>query len=63
MMDMVQPQNKLQITLKDLKRCRMTNIFYDTFMNLDKFLEHEQRDPFANPRVSLVNPTIPYTIY
>ncbi|XP_053403494.1 serine/threonine-protein phosphatase 2A regulatory subunit B'' subunit beta-like isoform X1 [Mercenaria mercenaria] len=50
MLDLVQPESRLQITLKDLKRCKMTNIFFDTFMNLDKFLEHEQRDPFANLR-------------
>lgn len=30
----------------------MANIFFDTFFNLDKFLDHEQRDPFANARVS-----------
>ncbi|KAL4220124.1 Serine/threonine-protein phosphatase 2A regulatory subunit B'' subunit alpha [Mactra antiquata] len=50
MLDLVQPELQLQIALKDLKRCKMTNIFFDTFMNLDKFLEHEQRDPFANLR-------------
>lgn len=52
MLDLVRPKHKEQITLRDLKSCKMTNIFFDTFFNLDKFLEHEQRDPFANVRVS-----------
>ncbi|XP_067668923.1 serine/threonine-protein phosphatase 2A regulatory subunit B'' subunit beta-like isoform X1 [Haliotis asinina] len=50
MLDLVRPKHKEQITLSDLKSCKMTNIFFDTFFNLDKFLEHEQRDPFANVR-------------
>ncbi|XP_059158353.1 serine/threonine-protein phosphatase 2A regulatory subunit B'' subunit beta-like isoform X2 [Physella acuta] len=50
MMDMVCPKTEGKITLGDLKACKMTNIFFDTFFNLDKFLEHEQRDPFANAR-------------
>ncbi|CAL1545343.1 unnamed protein product, partial [Lymnaea stagnalis] len=50
MMDMVCPKQEGKITLGDLKACKMTNIFFDTFFNLDKFLEHEQRDPFANAR-------------
>eukprot|EP00064_Thunnus_orientalis_P009961 superscaffoldBa00001302_g9987 len=36
-----------KITLGDLKRCRMAHIFFDTFFNLEKYLDHEQRDPFA----------------
>lgn len=28
----------------------MTPIFFDTFFNLEKYLEHEQRDPFATQR-------------
>ncbi|RUS86592.1 hypothetical protein EGW08_005608, partial [Elysia chlorotica] len=50
MLDMVSPRREGRITLGDLKACKMTNIFFDTFFNLDKFLEHEQRDPFANAR-------------
>ncbi len=52
MLDLVRPRDTGRITLSDLKACKMTNIFFDTFFNLDKFLEHEQRDPFANVRVS-----------
>ncbi|PSN36307.1 Serine/threonine-protein phosphatase 2A regulatory subunit B'' subunit beta [Blattella germanica] len=33
-----------------LKRCKMTPIFFDTFFNLEKYLDHEQRDPFASQR-------------
>ena len=28
----------------------MTNVFFDTFINLEKYLEYEQRDPFSNFR-------------
>ncbi|KAH9512367.1 Serine/threonine-protein phosphatase 2A regulatory subunit B'' subunit alpha [Bulinus truncatus] len=57
MIDMVCPKIEGKITLGDLKACKMTNIFFDTFFNLDKFLEHEQRDPFANARDPNSEPT------
>ncbi|CAG5114590.1 unnamed protein product, partial [Candidula unifasciata] len=57
MMDMVGPKQEGKITLSDLKACKMTNIFFDTFFNLDKFLDHEQRDPFANARDPNSEPT------
>uniref|UniRef100_A0A8C1SKS4 Protein phosphatase 2, regulatory subunit B'', alpha n=1 Tax=Cyprinus carpio TaxID=7962 RepID=A0A8C1SKS4_CYPCA len=47
MLDLVKPECPGKITLRDLKRCRMAHIFYDTFFNLEKYLDHEQRDPFA----------------
>uniref|UniRef100_A0A3Q4BAV5 EF-hand domain-containing protein n=1 Tax=Mola mola TaxID=94237 RepID=A0A3Q4BAV5_MOLML len=47
MLDLVKPENQGKITLSDLKRCRMAHIFFDTFFNLEKYLDHEQRDPFA----------------
>ncbi|XP_062584687.1 serine/threonine-protein phosphatase 2A regulatory subunit B'' subunit beta-like isoform X1 [Saccostrea cucullata] len=50
MLDLVRPKILGKITLSDLKSCKMANIFFDTFFNLDKFLDHEQRDPFANAR-------------
>ncbi|ESO88694.1 hypothetical protein LOTGIDRAFT_125808 [Lottia gigantea] len=50
MLDLVSPKVKDTITLQDLKNCKMTDIFFDTFFNLDKFLDHEQRDAFANLR-------------
>ncbi|XP_030629503.1 serine/threonine-protein phosphatase 2A regulatory subunit B'' subunit alpha isoform X1 [Chanos chanos] len=47
MLDLVKPECPGKITLRDLKRCRMAHIFFDTFFNLEKYLDHEQRDPFA----------------
>ncbi|XP_037551206.1 serine/threonine-protein phosphatase 2A regulatory subunit B'' subunit alpha [Nematolebias whitei] len=47
MLDLVKPESTGKITLSDLKRCRMAHIFFDTFFNLEKYLDHEQRDPFA----------------
>lgn len=44
---MVRPQIPDKVSLADLKRCRMTPVFFDTFFNLDKYLDHEQKDPFA----------------
>lgn len=34
----------------------MAHIFFDTFFNLEKYLDHEQRDPFAVQKVGLCNP-------
>lgn len=50
MLDMVKPKMQGKITLSDLKKCKMTPIFFDTFFNLEKYLDHEQRDPFASQR-------------
>ena len=51
-LDMVKPALGDKIRLSDLKQCRLCHIFFDTFFNLPKYLQHEQRDPFANLRVS-----------
>lgn len=48
MLDLIRPKMKDKITLADLKKCRMCPIFFDTFFNLEKYLDHEQRDPFAS---------------
>lgn len=50
MLDMIRPAKPGCISLSDLKKCKMTPIFFDTFFNLEKYLDHEQRDPFANQR-------------
>ena len=47
---MIMPQDRTRIALRDLKLCPMTPIFFDTFFNLEKYLDHEQRDPFASQR-------------
>lgn len=61
MLDMIKPMRAGNVTLGDLKRCKMTPIFFDTFFNLEKYLEHEQRDPFAtkeNDEVRVYNESI-----
>lgn len=50
MLDLVKPENPGKITLRDLKRCRMSHIFFDTFFNIEKYLDHEQRDPLLAAR-------------
>ncbi|XP_029167065.1 uncharacterized protein LOC114937659 isoform X2 [Nylanderia fulva] len=50
MLDMIHPTTPGKISLNDLKNCKMTSIFFDTFFNLEKYLDHEQRDPFASTR-------------
>lgn len=50
MLDMIKPSVPGCVKLGDLKRCKMTPIFFDTFFNLEKYMEHEQRDPFASQR-------------
>jgi len=56
MLDMVQPREEGRIRLQDLKCCSLTPIFFDTFINLDKYLEHEQKDPFSGIRVRIIIP-------
>lgn len=58
MLDMVRPEMGDKISLRDLKRCRMTPIFFDTFFNLEKYLDHEQRDPFASHRAEDDGPEV-----
>ncbi|KAH9285751.1 Serine/threonine-protein phosphatase 2A regulatory subunit B'' subunit alpha [Echinococcus granulosus] len=47
-LDMVRPALSDKIRLSDLKRCNLCPVFFDTFFNLPKYLQHEQRDPFSN---------------
>ncbi|KAM5182578.1 serine/threonine-protein phosphatase 2A regulatory subunit B'' subunit beta isoform 2-T4 [Mantella aurantiaca] len=47
MLDLVKPQCEGKITLHDLKKCKQANLFFDTFLNLDKYLDHEQKEPFS----------------
>lgn len=51
MLDLVKPEEDNKIRLKDLKRCKLTNVFFDTFFNLEKYLDNEQKDPFSNIKV------------
>lgn len=54
MLDLVGPEMVDKISLSDLKTCKQAFIFFDTMFNLEKYLDHEQRDPFANTRVSKI---------
>ncbi|XP_061580234.1 serine/threonine-protein phosphatase 2A regulatory subunit B'' subunit beta isoform X2 [Cololabis saira] len=47
MLDAVNPEVKGQISLRDLKRCKLSHVFFDTFFNIEKYLDREQRDPFS----------------
>ncbi|MGH0134425.1 UNVERIFIED_CONTAM: hypothetical protein FKN15_075464, partial [Acipenser sinensis] len=47
MLDLVKPECEGKITLHDLKKCKMSHIFFDTFFNIEKYLDHEQKDPFS----------------
>ncbi|KAM4608956.1 serine/threonine-protein phosphatase 2A regulatory subunit B'' subunit beta isoform 2-T5 [Polymixia lowei] len=47
MLDLVKPEDEGKITLRDLKRCKLSHIFFDTFFNIEKYLDHEQKDPFS----------------
>ncbi|XP_053518826.1 serine/threonine-protein phosphatase 2A regulatory subunit B'' subunit beta isoform X1 [Artibeus jamaicensis] len=44
MLDLVQPECAGRITLRDLKRCKLAYVFFDTFFNIEKYLDHEQRE-------------------
>lgn len=44
MLDLVKPQTEGRITLRDLKRCKLAGVFFDTFFNIEKYLDHEQKE-------------------
>ena len=39
------------ITLGDLKACKLTPVFLNTFTNVEKYLDYEQRDPVTMSKV------------
>uniref|UniRef100_UPI00398F8932 serine/threonine-protein phosphatase 2A regulatory subunit B'' subunit beta isoform X2 n=1 Tax=Pristiophorus japonicus TaxID=55135 RepID=UPI00398F8932 len=55
LLDLVKPECEGKITLHDLKKCKMANVFFDTLFNIDKYLEHEQKDPFSMQRQDVEN--------
>ncbi|XP_055492441.1 serine/threonine-protein phosphatase 2A regulatory subunit B'' subunit beta isoform X3 [Leucoraja erinacea] len=55
LLDLVKPECEGKITLHDLKKCKMANLFFDTLFNIDKYLEHEQKDPFSIQRQDVEN--------
>ncbi|XP_072811874.1 serine/threonine-protein phosphatase 2A regulatory subunit B'' subunit beta isoform X2 [Vicugna pacos] len=52
MLDLVKPQNEGRITLHDLKACRLAHVFFDTFFNVEKYLDHEQKEQVSLLRES-----------
>ncbi|KAM9668682.1 serine/threonine-protein phosphatase 2A regulatory subunit B'' subunit beta [Dama dama] len=52
MLDLVKPQREGRITLQDLKRCKLANVFFDTFFNIEKYLDHEQKEQVSLLRES-----------
>jgi len=57
MLDLVKPQNEGKITLHDLKKCKLANVFFDTFFNIEKYLDHEQKEQVSLLRVSVARST------
>eukprot|EP00246_Nothoceros_aenigmaticus_P005906 TRINITY_DN183_c0_g1_i2.p2 TRINITY_DN183_c0_g1~~TRINITY_DN183_c0_g1_i2.p2 ORF type:complete len:136 (-),score=28.22 TRINITY_DN183_c0_g1_i2:42-449(-) len=46
MADMIGPEKEGQLTLRDLKRCKLSGNFFNILFNLNKFVAFETRDPF-----------------
>ncbi|BBN11704.1 serine/threonine-protein phosphatase 2A regulatory subunit B'' [Marchantia polymorpha subsp. ruderalis] len=46
MADMICPEKEGQLTLRDLKRCKLSGNFFNILFNLNKFVAFETRDPF-----------------
>ncbi|KAF7652392.1 hypothetical protein LDENG_00097670 [Lucifuga dentata] len=47
LLDLIKPEVEDKITLRDLKRCKLAYIFFDTFINIYKYLDREQNDPYS----------------
>ncbi|XP_031518573.1 serine/threonine-protein phosphatase 2A regulatory subunit B'' subunit beta [Papio anubis] len=47
MLDLVKPRSEGRITLQDLKRCKLAGVFFDTFFNIEKYLDHEQKEQIS----------------
>lgn len=46
MSDMIRPKKDGQLTLRDLKNCKLSGNFFNILFNLNKFVAFETRDPF-----------------
>ena len=51
-LDMINPREPSRITLKDLKASQLTPIFLNTFVNIEKYLEFEQKEPVNTSKVT-----------
>ena len=47
-LDLVRPKEDTKITLSDIKKCKQPSLFFNIFLNIQKFLDHELKDPFSN---------------
>lgn len=47
-LDLVGPKDKTKISLSDIKKCKQAPLFFNIFLNIQKFLDHELKDPFSN---------------
>ncbi|OMO69007.1 hypothetical protein CCACVL1_19700 [Corchorus capsularis] len=55
--DMIGPQNKGYVTLRDMKGCKLSGNVFNILFNLNKFIAFESRDPFLI-RQERENPTL-----
>jgi len=47
MSDMIKPENELTFTKADFKKQKdLASVFFNSLVNLNKFIAFEQRDPF-----------------
>ena len=47
MMDMLKPAVDGEVTINDLKKCKLAGNFFNVLFNLNKFIAFETRDPFS----------------
>ena len=47
MSDMLNPEVNGRITMRDLRRCKLSGNFFNVLFNLNKFIAFETRDPFT----------------
>ena len=55
-------QKQGELTLRDLKRCKLSGNFFNILFNLNKFVAFETRDPFLIRQVSLEVASIVSTV-
>lgn len=57
MLDLIHPADSNFVTLVDLKRkIELVHIFFDTFFDLEKYLDHENKDSFAVAAQKTIGP-------
>lgn len=47
-LDIVSPKEHTKISLSDIKKCKQPSLFFNIFLNIQKFLDHELKDPLTN---------------